>query len=53
MTKKSEKICEAKYGLVEESQNQNGVVFFINLKHLTKFDLVKLDIDNILYLLYM
>ena len=32
MTKKWKKNYEAKYGVVEWIQNQNGVVFFSNLK---------------------
>ena len=47
-----EKYWEAKYGVVEEIQNQNGVVFF-NLKHAVKIVLVKLNINNIGYLLHM
>ena len=44
MTKKWKKNCVAKYGVVEESQNQNGVVFFSNLKLVAKIVLVKLEI---------
>ena len=44
VTKRWGKNCEAKHGLVEESQNQNGVVFFSKLKHAAKIVLVKLDI---------
>ena len=50
MAKKWEKICEAKYGVVEEIQNQNGVVVFCNLKDATKIVLVRLDVNNIGYL---
>ena len=32
MVKKWKKNCEAKHGVVEKSQNQNGVVFFSNVK---------------------
>ena len=32
MTKKEKKNCKANYGVVEKIQNQNGVVFFSNLK---------------------
>ena len=46
------KPCEAKYGVVEEIQNQNGVVAFCNLKDATKTVLVKLDIKNIGYSLH-
>ena len=52
MAKKWEKPCEAKYGVVEEIQNQNGVVVFCNLKDATKTVLVKLDINNIGYSLH-
>ena len=52
MAKKWEKNCETKYGVVEEIQNQNGVVVFSNLKDATKVVLVKLDINNIGYLLH-
>ena len=52
MAKKWEKHCETKYGVVEEIQNQNGVVVFSNLKDATKVVLVKLDINNIGYLLH-
>ena len=44
MTNKWGKKCEAKQGVVEESHNQNGVVFFSNLKLATKIVLAKLDI---------
>ena len=50
MAKKWEKNCKAKYGVVEEIQNQNGVVVFSNHEDATKIALVKLDIDNIRYL---
>ena len=52
MAKKWKKTCEAKYGVVEEIQNQNGVVVFCNLKDAMKIVLVKLDINNIGYLLH-
>ena len=44
--------CETKYGVVEEIQNQNGVVVFSNLEDATKVVLVKLGMDNIGYLLH-
>ena len=46
------KNCETKYGVVEEIQNQNGVVVFTNLKDATKVVLVKLGMNNIGYLLH-
>ena len=52
MAKKWEKNCETKYGVVEEIQNQNGVVVFPNVKDATKVMLVKLDMNNIGYLLH-
>ena len=42
-----------KYGVFEEIQNQDGVVFFSNLETATKIALLKLDINNIGYLLDM
>ena len=50
--KKWEKNCETKYGVVEKIQNQNGVIVFSNLKDATKVVLVKLDMNNIGYLLH-
>ena len=44
--------CETKYGVVEEIQNQNGVVVFSNLEDATKVVLVKLGVNNIGYLLH-
>ena len=52
MGKKWEKNCETKYGVVEKIQNQNGVFVFSNLKDATKLVLVKLDMNNIGYLLH-
>ena len=52
MAKKIGKNCETKYGVVEEIQNQNGVVVFSNLKDATKVVLVKLGMNNIGYLLH-
>ena len=52
MAKKWGKNCETKYGVVEEIQNQNGVVVFSNLKDATKVMLVKLDMNNIGCLLH-
>ena len=52
MAKKWEKNCETKYGVVEEIQNQNGVVVFSNLKDAIEVVLVKLDMNNIGYLLH-
>ena len=52
MAKKWGKKCETKYGVVEEIQNQNGVVVFSNLEDATKVVLVKLDMNNIGYLLH-
>ena len=52
MAKKWEKNSETKYGVVEEIQNQNGVVVFSNLKDATKVMLVKLDMNNIGCLLH-
>ena len=46
------KKCETKYGVVEEIQNQNGVVVFSNLEDATKVVLVKLGMNNIGYLLH-
>ena len=46
------KNCETKYGVVEEIQNQNGVVVFSNLEDATKVVLVKLGMNNIGYLLH-
>ena len=46
------KNCETKYGVIEEIQNQNGVVLFFNLKEAIKVVLVKLDMNNIGYLLH-
>ena len=51
MAKKWGKKCETKYGVVEEIQNQNGVVVFSNLEDATKVVLVKMDMNNIGYLL--
>ena len=47
---KWEKNCETKYGVVEEIQNQNGVVVFSNLEDATKLVLVKMGTNNIGYL---
>ena len=44
--------AETKYGVVEEIQNQNGVVVFSNLEDATKVVLVKLGMNNIGYLLH-
>ena len=52
MAKKWETNCETKYGAVEEIQYQNGVVVFSNLKDATKVVLVKLDMNDIGYLLH-
>ena len=52
MAKKIGKNCETKYGVVEEIQNQNGVVVFSYLKDATKVVLVKLGMNNIGYLLH-
>ena len=46
------KNCETKYGVVEEIQNQNGVVVFSNLEDATEVVLVKLGMNNIGYLLH-
>ena len=46
------KNCETKYGVVEEIQNQNGVVVFSNPADATKVVLVKLGMNNIGYLLH-
>ena len=43
---------ETKYGVVEEIQNQNGVVVFSNLEDATKVVLVKLGMNNIGHLLH-
>ena len=43
---------ETKYGVVEEIQNQNGVVVFSNLEDATKVVLVRLGMNNIGYLLH-
>ena len=45
------KNCETKYGVVEEIQNQNGVVVFSNLEDAIKVVLVKMGMNNIGYLL--
>ena len=45
------KKCETKYGVVEEIQNQNGVVVFSNLEDATEVVLVKMGMNNIGYLL--
>ena len=52
-TKKRKKNYEAKYGVVEWIQNQNGVVFFSNLKVQRKWflDIINLDIHDIGYIL--
>ena len=50
MAKKWGKKCETKYGVIEEIQNQNGVVVFSILKDATKVVLVTLDMNNIGYL---
>ena len=47
-----EKNCETKYGVVEEIQNQNGVVVFSNLEDPTNVVLVKLGMNSIGYLLH-
>ena len=52
MAKRWEKNCETKYGVVEEIQNQNGVVVFSNIKDAIEVVLVKLDMNNIGYLLH-
>ena len=44
--------CETKYGVVEEIQNQNGVVVFSNPEDATKVVLVMLGMNNIGYLLH-
>ena len=41
------KNCETKYGVVEEIQNQNGVVVFSNLEDATKVVPVKMGMNNI------
>ena len=46
------KNSETRYGVVEEIQNQNGVVVFSNLEDATKVVLVKLGMNNIGYLLH-
>ena len=48
-TKKWYKNCEAYVAVDEEIQNQNGVVFFSNLKDATKSVLVKWGVSNIGY----
>ena len=52
MAKKWETIAKTKYGVVEEIQNQNGVVVFSHLEDATKVVLVKLGMNNIGYLLH-
>ena len=52
MAKKWENNCETKYGVVEEIQNQNGVVVFSNLEDATKVVLVQMGMNNIGYLLH-
>ena len=51
-SKKWRRNAETKYGVVEEIQNQNGVVVFSNLEDATKVVLVKLGMNNIGYLLH-
>ena len=46
------KNCETKYGVVEEIQNQNGVIVFSNLVDVAKVALVELGMNNIGYLLH-
>ena len=46
VTKKLAKKFEAKYGVVEGSQNQNGVVFS-NLKHVARNPLMKSSITHV------
>ena len=52
MAKKWEKNAKQNIGVVEEIQNQNGVVVFSNLEDATKVVLVKLGMNNIGYLLH-
>ena len=47
MTKKWDQNCEAYVAVDEKLQNQNGVVFFSNLKDATKIVLVKWGVNNI------
>ena len=49
MVKKWGKNCETAFGLDEEIQNQNCVVFFSNPKDATKNVLVKFGVNNIGY----
>ena len=49
MMKKWGKNCQAYVAVDEEIQNQNGVVFFSNLKDATKIVLMKWGVNNIGY----